>query len=243
MDSLTARLMSRSGLSPADPTLPPVQNMRVVNLKEEFGAAEIALHEARVALKNLEDSSGTEAALYTAMAKLEVRERDYFATRYFGRNKAVLKGWNVDRKQEIFDSYISVYLSGKMRAKTLQLRRSRMDPSAAVALTAFKDVLAALQRMHRAWYRYGTVLPNNRKTDTPDFSTNPRDIKTKIGEIQTSLGGILNLPDTDPSKQRSIRFTRETLRDALICQRLAHLVTKNSWDLPDDLRKPPPSAP
>lgn len=104
MDSLTARIMSRSGLSPVDPTLPPVHNVRMVYLKEPYGKAEQDLHEARVALQAFETSGGAEKdkdKLYKAMANLEERERDYYANRYFGRNKAILEGWNTPKKSEL----------------------------------------------------------------------------------------------------------------------------------------------
>lgn len=73
LNSLTARLVSRSRLNPVDPTLPPVHNMRMVCLKKEFSDAEEALHEARVVLEALEERNGTAAVLYSAMVKLEMK--------------------------------------------------------------------------------------------------------------------------------------------------------------------------
>jgi len=104
MDSLTKRLMATSGLRPGNPTLPPIQGVRMVYLDEPMTGAENALHEARLALeayKTLEkkDPKDTDAikkaqdGLYEAMGNLEAKEQDYFARRYFGRNKAVLNGW------------------------------------------------------------------------------------------------------------------------------------------------------
>lgn len=63
----------------------------MVYLKEPFGEAEKDLHEARLALKKVNEG-GSIKALYEAMSKLESKERKYFARR-FGANNAVLKGW------------------------------------------------------------------------------------------------------------------------------------------------------
>ena len=95
MDSLTKRLLSTSGLDPSRPLLPPVQNLRMVYLKEPFGDAEIALHEARLALKRVEANNipNNRSILYKAMGKLQVKERETFARRYVGNNKPVLNGW------------------------------------------------------------------------------------------------------------------------------------------------------
>ncbi|CAN0538948.1 unnamed protein product, partial [Ectocarpus sp. 12 AP-2014] len=81
------------GLNPSKPLLPPVHNLRMIYLKEPFGDAEIHLHDARVALESVQNGGPT-APLYAAMANLEVAERDYFARRYFGGDKAILKGWS-----------------------------------------------------------------------------------------------------------------------------------------------------
>lgn len=153
MDALTKRLMSRSGLNPADPTLPPVHNMRMVYLKEEFGDAEEALHEAHLALETVEAGgpNANTAPLYAAMAKLEVSERDYFARRYFGGNKAILKGWNVGWKQKLFKAKITelvaaatarVTATGGLGGGALQ---QGYDDTARVAAILSRDVSRGLQ--------------------------------------------------------------------------------------------------
>ena len=129
MDPLAARLMSRIGvgaagrppahstpmikagigLDPSNPLLPPVHNLRMIYLKEPLTKAEKDLHAARVALKTLETDNTPDKRkiLYKAMAKLQGRESQYFATRYIGRDKpVVLKGWNThfsDKVQELLE--------------------------------------------------------------------------------------------------------------------------------------------
>ncbi|AAK14444.1 unnamed protein product [Ectocarpus sp. 4 AP-2014] len=242
MDSLTARLMSRAGLNPVDPKLPPVHNMRMVYLKEQFGAAEEALHDARLALEDLRDVQETkpydqtkvDAAanlLYDAMAKLAVKERDYFASRYFGRDKAVLKGWNVDRKQELFAKFIDDLrnkASGRLRPNMF----SHMDVQNAAVYCS--QACVALEQMNNLWYSGGVAIPSNRLTDTPDFGKRQRVINQRLGQIQTNLRSIMA-----SGTQRDIITIKSCLRDAEICQRLARLVASDRWDLPDDLRTPP----
>ncbi|CAN0572863.1 unnamed protein product [Ectocarpus sp. 12 AP-2014] len=241
MDSLTARLMSRAGLNPVDPTLPPVHNLRMVYLKEEFGAAEEALYDARLALEDLQvfqkatpynqtDVDAAAELLYDAMAKLAVKERDYFANRYFGRDKAVLKGWNVDRKQELFIDFIEDLWDDARQ------RVSASTPGSDVMRAALSCVLActALQEMNDLWYR-GMAIPTNRRTDMPDFGKRQQNINERLVQIRTSLRSVMA-----SGNQRDIITIKSCLRDAEICQRLARLVASNRWDLPDDLRLPPP---
>ncbi|CAM9115678.1 unnamed protein product [Ectocarpus sp. 8 AP-2014] len=238
MDSLTKRLMSRSGLNPVDPTLPPVHNMRMVYLKEEFGDAEEALHEARLALESVQ-AGGLTDPLYAAMAKLEVSERDYFARRYFGSNKAVLKGWNVDWKQRLFKDKITELSTAASARPASALS---LDQTARNAATACAFAYSSLKEMNNQWFPYANAS-GDRLTTTPNFGTRPQSIIDRIAVIRTNLNTALALPDTDATKQASVSSVRASLRDAEICQRLAQLVMNNRWDLPDDLRKPAPVRP
>lgn len=249
MDSLTKRLMSRSGLNPVDPTLPPVNNMRMVYLDEKYDGAEQALHEARVALDKLEkaqkipnnQSNVDNAAgiVYDKMAALEVKERDYFARRYFGRDKGVLRDWNVDRKQLLFTQKIADLISDAADRNDDANNNGLYQPAKDAAATS-ETACAALDGMDKRWY---DPVSRNRKTVTPNFGNNPQDIDTAITTIRTNLDAVLTIQPESPMKQASIISVRASLRDAEICQRLAQLVMNNRWDLPDELRKPAPIRP
>lgn len=103
MDPLTQKILARAGVNPAKPLLPPVYNMRMISLQKPLSDAEITLHNARRALKDLVDghaATGTttdilalETGLRKAMDQLERKERACFQQRYMSPYKRVLAGW------------------------------------------------------------------------------------------------------------------------------------------------------
>lgn len=223
MDSLTARLMSRSGLNRADPTVPPTQNMRMVTLKEKYGPAEQALHDARSALEALQfaqiNSPGTVEQLkrdmYQAMEQLEGKEADFFASRYFGSgNKKVVQGWNVDWKSSQFTDKIRSLVTdadARIQAAVGDVRAQR-------TATLSHDAAQRLHYMHQKWGRHP-------RTGRPQGLDNDLEL---IRIIVEDLRGLVTTNST--------RSMKADLRDAEICYRLAQLVFKNRWDLPYDLR-------
>jgi hypothetical protein len=253
MDSLTKRLMSTSGINKAKPLLPPVEGLRVVHLDEPFSDADVALHVARLALKGLEiaqrakppSQTAIEQArndVYDTMAKLEVKERDYFANRYFGRDRAVLKGWNVDRKQQLFKEKIDAIIKDATdrRDAVIGFGSTSTAAAAAVALYGASTKVAAdaalaaattLKSMNDKW----TPSGGSRVTVTPPgFDTDLKIINSLIDRIHKKLRDVW----TEPNKDLRVASVKNSLRDAETCQRLAHLVMNDQWDLPDELRKP-----
>ncbi|CAN0424538.1 unnamed protein product [Ectocarpus sp. 8 AP-2014] len=165
------------------------------------------------------------------MAKLAVKERDYFANRYFGRDKAVVKGWNVDRKQKLFIKFIDDLRSNADG----RLRPNMFSPKDVQDAARYcSHACTALQHMNNLWYSGGAAIPSNRLADTPDFGKRQQVINEKLGQIQTNLRSIMA-----SGTQGDIITIKSCLRDAEICQRLARLVASDRWDLPDDLRTPP----
>lgn len=91
MDSHTNRIVSTSGLFHSDHMLPPVRNIGVMYLDDPLTEKEIVLHNAKKALKDLEDSmkQGVGAiesmALQTKLSKALFalrEEKEYFFERY-----------------------------------------------------------------------------------------------------------------------------------------------------------------
>ncbi|AAK14430.1 unnamed protein product [Ectocarpus sp. 4 AP-2014] len=254
MDPLTARLMSRSGLSaagrppahstpmakagiglnPSKPLLPPVHNLRMIYLKEPFGDAEIHLHDARVALKSVQNGGPT-APLYAAMAKLEVAERDYFARRYFDGDKAILKGWNAEKFKQKIEELINT-AANKLTAITVPGTTNTQPGyhiSARGAAISAANASSRLNNMNDKWYFSigGNRLPTKPSTFSTDLTALERAIKT----IKNHLRVVLTLPDSDTTKQASLTSIKASLRHAEICQRLARLVEDDRCDLPDDV--------
>ncbi|CAM9767329.1 unnamed protein product [Ectocarpus sp. 12 AP-2014] len=242
MDSLTARIMSRSGLNPVDPTLPPVHNMRMVYLKEPFGDAEEALHDARVALEDLENGSGTARDVYTAMMKLEMKEQDYFATRYFGRNKTVLKGWkNMGKRWQFL----------KKLKRLSEVTENRLDDMGApfgvagsitpgysteaqnASIGAY-DAFTNLGKMTKLWYNRAWY-----KLLTPSGSFVPfmQQLNASIGKIDATKQTVLKRPQSDSTKIADIRVIESSRKDADTYKRLALMVVNDEWDLPYDLKR------
>ena len=220
MDSLTARLMSTSGLSRADPLLPPVSNMRMVHLKQPFGDAEIALHEARVALDTFEksDTATNKRALYDAMAKLEVKEADYFGKTRFGFKKPMFVGW----RKDLFNAKIrEMAISTKAR----QTNATKADGSGSVIDTLYDTALFSAKLCAEAW----TKIKLHALTRNLDF------FSTKVTDIERVLEAISRLPTSDPKRQPSLAIIADSLRDTKACQRLASLIAKDQWVLPHDL--------
>lgn len=234
MDSLTKRLLSTSGLNPTDPLLPPVQNLRMVYLKEPFGDAEIALHEARLALESV-NAGGSPTPLYAAMAKLEVKERDYFARRYFGRNKPLLKGWNVEWKQQLLVRKINNLLKQSAEHAEIVGGKNRTNLVAGYhhnALDAANTCVRACVKLEDMNNRYY----NNPQPTSQQLESDLGFIRGSVELIQQSLMNTERLPDS-AMKEDSLAHIEATLRVARTCVRIGMMVRKGEWDLPDDLKE------
>lgn len=243
MDSLTSRLLSRSGLNRADPLVPPTHNMRMVVLKQEYGAAEQALDRARRALAVLErvqkdhprDNVRIEAAaeaLYREMEGLVGKEADFFASRYFGSgNKKVLKGWQVNWKQGMFGQKL-VELYQRLVDRNNDITDNNLSAITQEAWRHANRAGTAMQMINQLWYPNGDRNP--RRTTTPDFGNYPQVFGRSVSGIRTELNKAL--AGQNGSTHADVASIRESLRDAETFQRLAHLAMKNRWDLPHDLR-------
>lgn len=219
MDSLTARLMSTSGLSRADPLLPPVNNVRMVHLKEPFEEADIFLHEARVALDDLEksDTPVNKRALYEAMTKLEIKEADYFGTRRFGFKEPMFVGW----RKELFLAKIREM---QTKAADRVTNATKTDGSGGVVDTLHPQARNAARRCAEVWARI-PGRPWQRTTY----------IDTRIKDIESLLSFVQGLNRSDARFQPSLQSIGNSLRDAKACQRLASLIAKDQYILPHDL--------
>ncbi|CAM9576979.1 unnamed protein product [Ectocarpus sp. 6 AP-2014] len=226
MDSLTARLTSRSGLNPVDPTLPPVHNVRMVYLKEPYGEAEEALHEARVALTVFE-TSGNDVdrnTLHKAMANLAGKEQDYLANRYFCRDKTVLKGWKEEGKQAQFTRAVAELKKGADDRVLKTPPRYRMSLRAARSCANAMDVLFYMNQ--NSYETDGTT----RRTNMPRFAT-------RLAAIQKLVDEVREIHQHMKTAGSSLfGEVVASLKDAETALRLAAMITRNEWDLPFELR-------
>lgn len=222
MGSLTKRLLSGSGLSPTNPVLPPVHNMRLVTLQEPLTDAEKDLHAARKALRLLEtsDSDVNRKALYKAMAKLQGRESQYFASRYIGRDKPrVLQGWKThftDKVQEMHKIAVTYY------ERTLD-QSIHSYHQKTVAATGFCNAATILRGMNNA--RQWKQKPPRDFYDSgrENITDHLRDIQEAKDLAKDSLD-IIDLHVMD----LCLKHTENILK-------LANLVSDNSPEVPYDL--------
>lgn len=238
MDSLTARIMSRSGLNPVDPTLPPVHNMRMVYLKEPFGDAEEALHDARVALENLENGTGRAKDLYMAMIELELKEQDYFATRYFGRNKTVLKGWKGRGKR--FQFRRTVENLGKVTRKRFNDMGGAFGPTPpGYSIEARRAAIAAynayeqLDFMIKCWYDHGWV----KRLAPRNFRNSVQNLETSVENIEYNRQIVFGRPQSDLTKNADLRVIETSRKETDTYKRLALLLKDDKWVVPYDLMR------
>lgn len=222
MDSLTAMLMTTSGLSRANSLLPPENNVRMVHLKKPFEKADIALHEARVALKNVEDKTGTAHQLYTAMAKRQTSET-YFSTRCFGRDGSILKGREDKTGQEKLRSTSKKLMT---MAKTRINTDSSLDHDAQHAAIVCLAACQSLEAIADMWYANPTDTVRRRQSLTPVFGNYPQAINGYIADVKIDLATAQAVA----VDQASIDSIHEPLRDALVCKRLADTIQLGKWD-------------
>ena len=212
MDSLTARVISTSGLSRVYPLLPPVHNIGMIYLKEPFGDAEILLHEARVALDKFEESDipANKDALYDAMAKLEVKEAHYFGTTRFGFNKPMFVGW----RKELFKAKIR-----EMKNKTTARWLAEPEPHALAMFSGRKCV--------EAWNKLSTIRTG--------ISRAAVYIMERVHLIEKALKDLQGRATSDASLQPDLKLIADSLRDTKACHRLESLIAEDQWILPHDL--------
>lgn len=160
MDSHTKRIVSTTGLFHADPMLPPVRNMGVVYLDEPLTEKEIVLHDAKKALKDLEDGikQGLDMigllALQTKLKKALYAlrgERQYFVKRYVVTNKLVMNpgpSLKPSTTEEAADAAEQEHKEAKQRKR--QASAAAAEARQKVAAQVLKDEDAARELEEKA---------------------------------------------------------------------------------------------
>lgn len=236
MDALTARKMSTMGLNATKPLLPPVHNLGMIHLKEPLTDADENLHNARLALKKLEESQEREEdddtihrlklELYSAMEKLQEKE-EYFAQRYVSHNKHVLYGWQNRVTlflQDVFD----------MTQKQLRSVESQNPP------TLNNDAIECMGLVHAMSDLVNNMnnqfISNNGSRhayNVPlhEFEEGLEVLRDMRDDIKRLTRNIRNLDDSDPLKKQSRRFTTAFANHADIVVDVAENLNKNKWDV------------
>lgn len=225
MDSHTKRLLSTRGFYSTNPLLPPVQNMRMVYLKEPFGEAEKYLHEARLALKSVNDG-GDIKSLYQAMANLETKERSYFARR-FGANNAVLKGW----KKGLVRLNIS-YLVHEIQEHAEDVGKIKSD-----GLTTTQGYLSqALSCANESTRIHAKVLFMVDRWDNPAqdlgllFDSDEQNIRASLTNMYSMKDYVENTSAGADTGEKTLRHMESSLEKAEDCVHMAKMIRLSQWD-------------
>ncbi|CAM9115521.1 unnamed protein product [Ectocarpus sp. 8 AP-2014] len=224
-NSLTARLMSRSGLNPIDPTLPPVHNMRIITLNPDMTDAEKYLHAARKALRTLEgaNTDANRKALYTAMSALEGSEVQYFATRYIGKDRpTILQGWKTH-----FSAKVDALLAAaELRRTNLvggngnpELLIDAIDLSTGIAQT-----LKAFDELHANPRDFPRVSRQEWDAVAHDMTGQVQDVRDLDTQARARVQNQLTQPELD--------VMQECVTDAEHCLVLFKLLVKNKREVP-----------
>lgn len=255
-------VLSEIGNIPTLPKLPPVYNLRPVSLKKGLTQAERDLHDARIALRALEDYQKLHPepnpiqqaeigrrshTLYTRMRQLEVREAEYFANSYITKQKpAILHGWKNKGKQRQFTrklsdvgNQIGLYLAD------IQARVGGgvLHPNAETAAQHALDAYGELRLMDRNWYQYTPAPASDRiypRLENPqnDLTTYVTNVRTIVGLIKAQLNNTLALQPSpahsEDKLKNSIREIQTSLHRAETCLHMAHQVKENNWHFPMD---------
>lgn len=153
MDALTARKMSTVGLNATKPLLPPVHNLGMIYLKEPLSDADEHLHNARLALKNVEEapkSLGKDATtrlrleLHSAMEKLQEKEQEYFARRYASDDKEVIHGWK--KRLTLFLEYVHE-ITRKQYNDVLELGAQVFSVDISETVFEMADIVTQMNRL------------------------------------------------------------------------------------------------
>ena len=238
MDALTARKMSTMGLNATKPLLPPVHKLGMIYLKEPLTHADEDLHNARLALKKLEEAqeSGQDddtihrlkLALHLAMEELQGKEKEYFAQRYVSHNKHVLYGWQ---------NRITLFLQEVRDMTTEQLRSARESQH----LPMYTD--EAVECMEALYTMSGDMMEIDQKfvskggsrhaynVASHEFKTDIRELHELKDEMQGFKQGIEDLDENHPLRENSLRLTTAACDTANVLVHVAENMIDKKWDM------------
>ena len=238
MDALTARKVSTMGLNANKPLLPPVHNLGIIHLKEPLTHADENLHNARLALKRLEEAQERKEdeptihrlklALHSAMEELQEKEQEYFAQRYVSHNKHVLYGWQ---------NRVTLFLQEVLHMTEEQLRSTRkfrLRPIYSLAATNCMETLVdmstnVLQINEKFVSRDGSRHAYN--VPLHEFKEDIEDLRQIRDEVREYLQNVENLDENDPLKENSLRLTTAASDTANVLFHVAENMMNKKWDM------------
>lgn len=241
MDPLTKNLLSRIGRTPGLPKLPPVNNVRLLNLQKGLQPAELALHNARIALDNFQKAPSANLTvqqartnLHLAMEELEGREQDYFANTFTGTDKRqVLSGWKRWKQTQLrlqinnLRQQAVAHAGAAVQHNLAQVSRDSADAS----VRAHDE----LRRANQMWYTNGGFV---REPTRPAGVIEKGDaIRASLSLIRENLRRYQSLPVT-PNHPHNIASIQTSLTNTQRCERIFKAVVAGEWVSTDETRVP-----
>lgn len=239
MDPLTKNLLSRLGRTPGLPKLPPVNNVRLLNLQKGLQPAELALHNARIALDNFQKAPSATLTvqqartnLHLAMAALQGREQDYFANTYTGTDKRmVLDGWTDWKQRQLRLQVLRLQTEGNAHMNAV-VANPQLNNRAEESATAAAQAARAVQRANNLWYNRGV-----RETTRPAGLHNEGDIiHTSLQTIRDNLFQLENERPPPQHADANIASAKLSLTKAQLSERLFKVVVAGKWVSTDETR-------
>ena len=158
LDALSQRMLSLKGLVRSNLAIPPVPRVGILYLDEPLTDVEIAIHDAKKALKNLydgmernvnaDDANALKKDLISAMTKLEHHEQQRFWMREWGDYQRVVSGWKKKHGEHVADN------DGGAEAADLEAQEKEDASRARAAESAEQRAAEAREKREvdeRAW--------------------------------------------------------------------------------------------
>lgn len=248
MDSLTSRFLSRTGLNPANPTLPPVHNMRMVYLREPLTEAEKDLHIARKAHKALEVGQASLKAdpaanvniqalstdLYDAMFNLEEREQEHFQRRYIVDNRPAIQGWGPRKFTMVMDETFDALL--RMNVPTFLDSSDSEDEEEAQYVTNTRQAASEMRAMGSNLKTMNDLCYDDVGKRRPILPT--RQIGIQHNNLIRSLdrlhGLLKSTRELASSRGQEGALAQITTWEevAVVMLQMAESIVNNKWNLP-----------
>lgn len=239
MDPLTKNLLSRIGRTPGLPKLPPVNNVRLMNLQKELQPAERDLYTARRALQLFQEAQARGANtqqetrnLHAAMAALQGREQDYFANTYTGKDKRmVIQGWREWKETEMGRKLTDHIAASGQRLTDIRaaIQLNTLHQLAEQSHLGYRRALRALMNYWNSWTAWNNGVGQRLETRPSGVAETKEIISTSRQEI---LGFQRQLQDIQPapaSFAATANSIQENINGISLLERLFQRVVKNHW--------------
>lgn len=238
MDPLTKNLLSRLGRTHGQPKLPPVNNVSFINLQEGLTGAETALHNARVALdqlqaarivvpRNVRAIRRARRTLHRRMALLEASEQEHFAKHYASNDRTVLQGWREWKEEKLKDELNDLRTAARHHVDQAEFDETHgyADNLAVRGARSAQAGATALQHANDLWYD-GLL---RKTTRPPGLHQYGEIMRTTTQDVRNLLAQAEQLDPANALRGDTIASIQQSLTNAQTYERLFKHIATNDW--------------